>query len=231
MSGKIYLVRHGQTMFNQLGKVQGWADSPLTQSGLDDAQACGIGLRDITFMQAYSSDLKRAEVTRDIIVKMNGSKNIEVYADERIREMCFGDFEGLLETTRKEGCSNVLLGHVDIPQIQTMIQKRIIGPKDMLNASCSLDTSGYAEDYDAVMKRSKSFIDELIEIINTKGGNILVVTHGVTLSTIIDAYPGKKLNRVADLKNCCVTEIAVDEGTVEITKVASMEYVNNARGI
>lgn len=36
---KIYLVRHGQTLFNQQKKVQGWCDSPLTQEGIQQAIA------------------------------------------------------------------------------------------------------------------------------------------------------------------------------------------------
>ena len=36
MATEVYLVRHGETMFNQLNKVQGWADSPLTVKGIND---------------------------------------------------------------------------------------------------------------------------------------------------------------------------------------------------
>ena len=36
MATEVYLVRHGETMFNQLNKVQGWCDSPLTVKGIND---------------------------------------------------------------------------------------------------------------------------------------------------------------------------------------------------
>lgn len=39
---KIYLVRHGQTLFNQQKKVQGWCDSPLTQEGIQQAKELWI---------------------------------------------------------------------------------------------------------------------------------------------------------------------------------------------
>lgn len=38
MTKKLYLMRHGQTQFNKLHKIQGACDSPLTQKGIDDAK-------------------------------------------------------------------------------------------------------------------------------------------------------------------------------------------------
>ena len=52
---KIYLVRHGQTLFNQQKKVQGWCDSPLTQEGIQQAIAVSKTLQSIPFEYAYSS--------------------------------------------------------------------------------------------------------------------------------------------------------------------------------
>ena len=55
-----YVVRHGQTLFNVMGKVQGWCDTPLTDEGVRAAQSLGRGLAEVDFSAAYSSDSGRA---------------------------------------------------------------------------------------------------------------------------------------------------------------------------
>ena len=44
-----YVVRHGQTLFNVMGKVQGWCDTPLTDEGVRAAQSLGRGLAEVDF--------------------------------------------------------------------------------------------------------------------------------------------------------------------------------------
>ena len=48
---EVYLVRHGKTVFNTIGRLQGWSDSPLTDEGRAAAAAlgCRIGKREIAF--------------------------------------------------------------------------------------------------------------------------------------------------------------------------------------
>ena len=55
-----YLIRHGETEYNVQGIMQGWTDSPLTQNGVEPAKQLGIGLADISFVAAYTSDSGRA---------------------------------------------------------------------------------------------------------------------------------------------------------------------------
>ena len=55
---KLYIARHGKTMFNTIGRVQGWSDSPLTPFGEEGIRELGVGLKaeGIPFKSAYSSD-------------------------------------------------------------------------------------------------------------------------------------------------------------------------------
>lgn len=71
MATEVYLVRHGETMFNQLNKVQGWSDSPLTVKGINDLKITARNLAQIHFDKMYSSDLKRAIDTVHLIQNMN----------------------------------------------------------------------------------------------------------------------------------------------------------------
>ena len=49
MKTEVYLVRHGETLFNRLGKVQGWCDTPLTIRGIDDLKKTALALAQIHF--------------------------------------------------------------------------------------------------------------------------------------------------------------------------------------
>ena len=67
---KLYLMRHGQTLFNVLKRKQGWCDSPLTETGI--AQACSAGRwfaeHGVTFDHAYSSTSERAVDTLELVL-------------------------------------------------------------------------------------------------------------------------------------------------------------------
>lgn len=88
---EIYLVRHGQTLFNEKDMVQGVCDSPLTQLGKEQAQRSALYLRDVAFTKWYSSPSLRAVDTGEAI---NQYHHLDVQLDRRLMEMNFGHFEG-----------------------------------------------------------------------------------------------------------------------------------------
>ena len=71
---RLYIARHGKTMFNTLGRAQGWSDTPLTQEGERGIQELGIGLKKagLYFDQAVSSDSGRAIQSMGIILDEMG---------------------------------------------------------------------------------------------------------------------------------------------------------------
>ena len=94
---RLYLVRHGKTMFNTIGRAQGWSDTPLTAEGERGIQELGIGLREsgLQFERAYSSDSGRTIQTMGIILEeLDLQGKIPYRMDKRIREWCFGSFDG-----------------------------------------------------------------------------------------------------------------------------------------
>ena len=66
--GRIYMTRHGETVWNAEGRIQGHTDIDLSPRGRTQAQALGQRLEDVDFDAVYSSDLIRARETADIIV-------------------------------------------------------------------------------------------------------------------------------------------------------------------
>ena len=71
----IYFARHGKTLFNTFYRVQGWADSPLTEPGIEVAKYLGEGLKDIKFSGYYSSDAGRQRETMEVILMQMGIRD------------------------------------------------------------------------------------------------------------------------------------------------------------
>lgn len=95
MKTKVFLVRHGETEWNKLGKFQGSTDIPLSKEGIVQAQYLSKKL-DGNFDYVYTSPLQRAFQTAEIVAAKNGIKPIIA---NNITEVNFGEWEGL---TRQE---------------------------------------------------------------------------------------------------------------------------------
>lgn len=67
MKKDLYLMRHGQTLFNVRRKIQGWCDSPLTELGIQQAQSAKELLKDISFDHYYCSTAERASDTLELM--------------------------------------------------------------------------------------------------------------------------------------------------------------------
>ncbi|MDO9301084.1 MAG: alpha-ribazole phosphatase, partial [Anaerolineales bacterium] len=93
---KLLLVRHGQTDWNIARRFQGQSDIPLNEVGKKQAKALANRLSAEHFDSIYSSDLQRATETAKIICKS------EWHSDLRLREVNFGDWEGLTYGEIKE---------------------------------------------------------------------------------------------------------------------------------
>ncbi|MBQ7720509.1 MAG: histidine phosphatase family protein, partial [Clostridia bacterium] len=89
----IYIIRHGETDLNVKGVVQGWYDEPLNESGRFLAAETGKRMKEIRFDGCFSSPLKRAAETAEIILRESGN-DLPITFDDRLKEMSFGEREG-----------------------------------------------------------------------------------------------------------------------------------------
>jgi 2,3-bisphosphoglycerate-dependent phosphoglycerate mutase len=97
MSGTLVLVRHGQSDWNLKNLFTGWRDPDLTELGVSEATAGGKALAEtgIKFDIAYTSALKRAQRTCQIILDCVGQSDLKTIKDEALNERDYGDLSGL----------------------------------------------------------------------------------------------------------------------------------------
>jgi 2,3-bisphosphoglycerate-dependent phosphoglycerate mutase len=99
MPSNLYIVRHGQTVFNASGTktFTGWIDVDISEVGVNQATSIAGMLKDIRFDVAYTSRLKRASHTLEILLAPHAVKP-PVIVDDRIIERSYGDLSGQLHS-------------------------------------------------------------------------------------------------------------------------------------
>ncbi len=87
----LFLMRHGETLFNIQGRTQGWSDSPLTKKGISDAQTAGQFMKNfpVAFDHFYSSTQERASDTLELVFP-----DVDYTRLKGLKEANFGVFEG-----------------------------------------------------------------------------------------------------------------------------------------
>jgi uncharacterized phosphatase len=95
----ICLIRHGETDWNALGKIQGKTDIPLNDTGRKQAEECGAYLNAADYDILVSSPMKRARETAEII---NSYLNLPMIEMADFAERAFGEGEGLTLEVRME---------------------------------------------------------------------------------------------------------------------------------
>ncbi len=156
----IYIMRHGKTDWNAKHKIQGSTNIPLNEEGRIMAQNAGKEYRDIPFDVCYCSPLSRARETAEIVLK---GRDVPIIADERLREMSFGVFEGIENSFQIPDCPiNVLFKK---PESYTPVEN--------------------GESLEELYARTGEFIREIVRPAQEQGRNLLIVGHGAMNSSII----------------------------------------------
>ncbi|GAA3663466.1 histidine phosphatase family protein [Asaccharospora irregularis] len=174
MANTFYIVRHGQTNWNILGKTQGHGNSDLTEQGIVQARELAEDITKYPIDYIYSSDLGRAIQTAEIL----GEKlNLEVQKTEGLREMGFGVWEGLLIDEIKKDYSDIYDIWRNDPHLVNI-------PK--------------GETLQVIKERVDNFIEE----INKKHENkhIIFVTHSITLRVMLLSFLGSGMENIYRIK-------------------------------
>ena len=156
---KIIFVRHGQTLWNLEMKYQGHTDIALSYLGIEQAKRVADRLMIEEFSAVYSSDLVRAYDTANIIA---AKKNLTVKQDVNLREICFGEWEGMTYTEINDKWPNAL---------------------NQFFSDTTKITIPNGESFTDLKKRSDIAINKILE--NHKKETIVVVSHGATIRAMI----------------------------------------------
>lgn len=202
---KIYLIRHGETDQNKCKCLQGRSDIELNEYGRELARKTAEGLKDIPFDIIFTSPLKRARETAEII---RGKREIPIVLEERIQEISFGEYEGLCYG--KENYS--------IPDKNFM---------NFFNKPQDYKTPPGGESLEEVITRMGEFLQEILQKEVYKDKNILLSTHGCALKACLANINGSLLAEFwgeGVHKNCAVSLIEVKEGKVVVTEDGKLYY-------
>jgi len=157
----LYIIRHGQTEWNALHKLQGRTDIPLNNIGRDMAKRAALEAANINFDICYSSPLIRAKETAEIILK---DRNIPIITDDRLKEMSFGIYEGIQNYFEDSNCPvNIIFKH---PELYTTAFEN-------------------AESFEDLFSRTGEFLNDKIYPFLNQGKDILIVGHGAMNLSII----------------------------------------------
>lgn len=192
---KLYMLRHGRTSWNALGRLQGRSDIPLSEDGRLSARETGGLLADIPFSAAFSSPLMRAKETAELILEGRG---IPVQTDERLIEISFGVLEGvcLSELTKEER-----------PTVSIFA-----APEDYIPPEGG-------ETYASLEYRCRKFLDKVILPNEKNWAHVLIVAHGGTVRGLFSAMFGKTSNEIYGShvqKNCAVNIIDCTDGVFSV---------------
>ncbi|BBE31052.1 phosphatase [Tepiditoga spiralis] len=182
---RLYITRHGETEWNIEKKFQGWGDSPLTKKGINQAKLLSERLKNIKFNAIYSSSLKRAYKTAEILKR---DRKIEIKQMEDLKEINLGKWQGVNYESFNGIYSNELYLFWNKPHLY----KNETG-----------------ENFYEVKKRVKEVLNKIIK--NHNEGNVLIVTHGIILKIIMSIYENIELKDLWKKTYCENTSLTIVE--------------------
>lgn len=162
---KLYVVRHGVTVWNKLHKLQGSADIPLAEAGISLAEKVGEALKEVSFDICFTSPLIRARRTAELIL---GKQNAEIpiVEDKRIQEISFGILEGEVCMDENGNFLNASL-------------------EKFFKAPWSYERPENGENIEDILNRTREFWEEKIKDPSLQDKTILIASHGCAVRALL----------------------------------------------
>ncbi len=206
---ELYFVRHGQTEWNSIRKLQGVKDSPLTAEGVSQTKLLRNTVEHISFDKCISSPLGRAFETASLL----SDNSFPIESNSLLTEMGFGDVEGMEKEHFKELYSDEfynLWHHAD-----------------------RYDPSKFSgEPFDSVVERAKNVLDQLQS--EQSGSKILVVSHGMMLKVIFGTIWNHSLEKFWDDPvplNTSITKVVFNSGSFASVDFSNLSHLEDTEVI
>ena len=200
----VKLIRHGESVFNKKGIIQGHTNSPLTETGIEQAKLTGLWLKEnAKITRIYTSPLKRALQTAEVIAQILG---VELILTEEFKEICLGEWEGKsIEEIKEKDWGNLRLWYTEplkarIPKAENLIEFR-----------------------DRVINTFLKIIEK------EKEGEIAIVSHGGVISVIIAYILNLDMNHIWRMKlnNASISEVTFGYMVPKLTLLNSTLHLNS----
>jgi 2,3-bisphosphoglycerate-dependent phosphoglycerate mutase len=234
-TGKLVLLRHGQSDWNQKNLFTGWTDVDLTAQGRDEARQAGRTLADagLTFDIAFTSVLTRAIRTLWIVLDEMKLTWVPVENSWRLNERHYGSLQGLdkAQTTAKHGEAQVKIWRrsYDIPPPPLPESDERHPKHDPRYASLSPTVLPGTESLKTTLARVQPYWEDRIAAEILRGHNVLVAAHGNSLRAVV-----KMLEGISDEE---ITELNIPTGVPRLYELDAAlrphraEYLGDAAAI
>lgn len=199
--GRIYITRHGETEWNTIRKMQGHKDSPLTELGRKQAAWLSDRLKDINIDYIYTSPLKRAFDTANII---KGNRDIDIIPVDELKEIYLGSWEGNIVNEIEEKHPIVHYNFWNEPHLYE--------PLD-------------GESFSDLSNRVGKFFDNII--CKHIKDDVLIVAHAVVLKSLFNYITYKDISKLwhgPHIKPTCLSIINNENGQIEVEMIGDVSH-------
>ena len=220
----LILVRHGQSLWNKEKRFTGWADIDLTEQGKSEAVRAGqlIKKLNIEFHAYFTSQLKRAINSLEIILKILDKQNAEIIKDTALNERHYGELTSLNkdETIKKYGNKQVQIWRrsFDIPPPSINSQHPY---KNKINSNI------LGESLKDTYERVIPYYNEKIEPLISSKKNVLISAHGNSLRALCKKIFNISKEKIVELEIPTGNPLLIRFG--EKLKVKEYKYLDNMR--
>jgi len=187
----LYVVRHGETDWNKVKRVQGHTDIPLNEYGRHLARETAKGLKETRIDLAITSPLIRAKETAQIIL---GTRQIPLLEDPRIKEIGFGEYEGV-SCNGEDPVSRAFRLFFNAPG-------EYIAPKG-------------AETIEELYERTGDFLKELCEKEEWQQKNILISTHGAAMTALLNRIRAVEVETPEEKRGDVMGDLSSRRGVIQ----------------
>lgn len=191
----IHFVRHGRTVLNEQRRTQGAADSPLTESGRRGSEICRDFLADVPLTRAYLSPQGRVQETGGILLQRH--PDVVPVDLVGLREYNYGIYDG--------GPDEEMIAALPTSEFLPPV---IAGTHP--GAPEGITAADYLSDVDGALSRIVSDLRAAVQEGRADDEQVLVVSHGMTIMTIMSRWIGFEVYGMAPMANCAVTSVKVD---------------------
>lgn len=207
---KVVLLRHGESQWNKLNLFTGWTDVELSEQGLKEAKLAGELLKegDYKFDIAYTSLLKRAIRTLNIVLEEMDLLWLPIVKNWRLNERHYGALQGLnkAETAEKYGADQVKIWRrsYDVPPPALEESDDRYPGKDRRYADMDKKDIPFTESLKLTVDRFLPYWHETIAPDIKAGKNVIIAAHGNSLRALV-----KYLDNISDEK---IVELNIPTG-------------------